>query len=140
VRRTGAPDDVARLGQDANGIYRRISSGDFYLRYGKFEEEEMMKLSLKAMAVAAGLLWGGAILIVGLINLADPTYGLSFIQMTSSVYPWFHTSHSVANVAMGTIDGLIDGAIAGAIFALLYNAVSQLPVRSHESHQQQAHA
>ena len=95
----------------------------------------MLQLSLKATAIAAGLVWGGAILIVGLINLADPSYGMSFIQMTSSVYPWFHASRSIGNVIIGTVDGLIDGAIAGLIFALLYNAVNNIP-RQAESHQQ----
>ena len=32
----------------------------------------MLRLSLQAMAVAAGLVWGGAILLVGLMNLANP--------------------------------------------------------------------
>ena len=95
----------------------------------------MLQLSLKATAIAAGLVWGGAILIVGLINLADPSYGMSFSQMTSSVYPWFHASRSIGNVIIGTVDGLIDGAIAGLIFALLYNAVTNIP-RQAESHQQ----
>jgi len=96
----------------------------------------MMRLSLRAMAIAAGLLWGGAILCVGVINLAVPSYGLNFIQLTSSVYPWFHASRSVANVAIGTVDGLIDGAIAGLIFALLYNAVTRVPAHPEGSHQQ----
>ena len=96
----------------------------------------MLKLSLKATAIAAGLLWGGAILLVSLINLADPNYGVNFIQMTSSVYPWFHVSRTIGNVIIGTIDGLIDGAIAGLIFALLYNAVTSIPGHTQGSHQQ----
>lgn len=96
----------------------------------------MLKLSLKATAIAAGLLWGGAILLVGLINLADPSYGVNFMQMTSSVYPWFHDSRTISNVIIGTVDGLIDGAIAGLIFALLYNAVTSAPGPTQESHQQ----
>ena len=95
----------------------------------------MLQLSLRATAIAAGLVWGGAILIVGLINLADPSFGMSFIQMTSSVYPWFHASRSIGNVIIGTVDRLIDGAIAGLIFALLYNAVTNIP-RQAGSHQQ----
>ena len=96
----------------------------------------MMRLSLKAMAVAAGLLWGGASLCVGLINLAVPSYGMNFIQMTSSVYPWLHASRTIGNVVIGTVDGLIDGAIAGLIFALLYNAGVHPPTHAEESHQQ----
>jgi hypothetical protein len=69
------------------------------------------------LAIAAGLLWGGAIVCVGVINLADPNYGVNFIQLTSSMYPWFHASRTVGNVAIGTVDGLIDGAIAGLILA-----------------------
>jgi hypothetical protein len=95
----------------------------------------MMRLSLKATAIAAGLLWGGAILLVGLMNLVDPRYGLNFIQMTSSVYPWFHPVRHLTNVIVGTADGLIDGAIAGLIFALLYNAIEKVPI--HVSHSQQ---
>jgi ABC-type oligopeptide transport system substrate-binding subunit len=87
----------------------------------------MMRLSLKATAIAAGLLWGGAILCVGLINLVDPNYGVNFIQVTSSVYPWFHASRTIGNVVIGTVDGLLDGAIAGVIFAWLYNIVASIP-------------
>ena len=93
----------------------------------------MMRLSLKAMAIAAGLLWGGAILCVGLINLVDPNYGVNFIQVTSSVYPWFHASRTIGNVVIGTVDGLLDGAIAGVIFAWLYNIVTQIPTHSEHT-------
>ncbi len=95
-----------------------------------------MRLSLKATAIAAGLLWGGAILLVGLINLAHPSYGVSFIQLTGSVYPWFHNSRSIGNVVIGTFDGLIDGGVAGLLFALLYNAITTLPSHIGHSHQQ----
>lgn len=81
-----------------------------------------MRLSLKAMAIAAGLLWGGGILFVGLMNLVFPRYGSNFIQLTSSVYPWFHDTRSLGNVVIGTVDGLIDGAIAGLLLAWLYNS------------------
>ena len=92
----------------------------------------MMRLSLKAMAIAAGLLWGGAILCVGLINLADPGYGVNFIQLTSSVYPWFHTSRTLGNVMLGMFDGLLDGAFAGLVFAWIYNAITSIP--THTEH------
>jgi hypothetical protein len=81
-----------------------------------------MRISLKAMVIAAAILWGGAILLVGLINLADPNYGVNFLQMTNSVYPWFHTTHTWGSVIGRTLEGALDGAIAGIIFAWLYNS------------------
>lgn len=82
-----------------------------------------MRLSIKGTTIAAGLLWGGVLLIVGLINLVRPAFGTGFLEMMTSVYPWFHHSHSVASVVIGTIDGLIDGAIAGCVFAWLYDVM-----------------
>ena len=57
-----------------------------------------MRLSLRAMVMAGAILWGGAILLVGLINFFDPNYGVNFLQMTRSVYPWFHSTHALGNV------------------------------------------
>lgn len=99
----------------------------------------MIRLSLKAMAIAAGLLWGSAILCVGLLNLVDANYGTNFIQLTSSVYPWFHASRTIGNVAVGTVDGLIDGAFAGMIFAWLYNAVMSLPTHAEHASASPSH-
>jgi len=84
-----------------------------------------MQLSVKAVAQAGAVLWGGAILLVGLINYANPHYGVNFLQMRSSVYPWFHPDHSIRGIVMGTIDGLVDGAIAGMLFAWLYNTFNR---------------
>ena len=80
-----------------------------------------MKVSLKAIAIAAGVLWGGAILLLGVINLASPSFGLSFLQVISSVYPGFHVSRTIGDVLTGTVYALIDGAIAGLVFGWLYN-------------------
>jgi hypothetical protein len=80
-----------------------------------------MRLSIKGVAIAAGLLWGGGILFLGLINLANPSYGMSLLQALSSVYPWFHASRTFGDVVIGTIDALVDGAVAGFLFGWLYN-------------------
>jgi hypothetical protein len=80
-----------------------------------------MRLSLKGMTIAGGLLWGCAILFLGLINLARPTYALNFLQAISSVYPWFHASRSLGDVVIGALDAFVDGAIAGLLFGWLYN-------------------
>lgn len=77
-----------------------------------------MRLSVKGMTIAAGLLWGAAILCVGIIHMADPNYGVNFLPMTSSVYPGFHSAGTAGGLAIGTIEGLIDGAVAGLVAVL----------------------
>lgn len=80
-----------------------------------------MKLSLKGLTIASGLLWGGCLLCAGLTNLAVPSYGTSFLQAMSSVYPWFHASRTIGDILIGTLDGFVDGAVAGLLFGWLYN-------------------
>lgn len=85
-----------------------------------------MRLSVKGMTIAAGLLWAAAILCVGIIHMADPSYGVNFLQMTSSVYPGFHSAGTAQGLAVGTIEGFIDGAITGLVLSLLYNAFTHV--------------
>jgi hypothetical protein len=80
-----------------------------------------MRLSVKSLTIAAGLLWGGCILFLGLLNLAFPQYGAAFLQMLSSIYPGFHFSRSLGDVLVGAGYGLVDGGVGGLIFAALYN-------------------
>lgn len=99
-----------------------------------------MKLSLKGLAIAGAIVWGGGIFLVGLINLSRPGYGVDFLQMTSSIYPWFHDSHTLASVLVGTIDGLVDGAIAALIFAALYNVFAGRPAEAKSQTQRSGQA
>ncbi|HTS29946.1 MAG TPA: hypothetical protein VMH81_28940 [Bryobacteraceae bacterium] len=80
-----------------------------------------MQLSVRALAITSALLWGGCLLVVGLINLAAPAYGADFLRGMGSVYPGFYHSRTIGSVLLGTIYGLIDGAVGGAIFGWLYN-------------------
>ena len=66
------------------------------------------RLSVKAMTIAAGSC-------AGILNRVDPSYGVSFLGMTSSVYPGFHSAGSAGTLAIGTIEGLIDGGISGLV-------------------------
>jgi len=79
-----------------------------------------MNSSIKAISITAALLWGGAMLLVGLINLADPSYGGEFLRLMSSVYPGADTARSLSRVLLGTAYGLADGAIVGCLFGWLY--------------------
>jgi len=80
-----------------------------------------MKLSIKSLALASGILWGVAMLGMGLANLIWANYGQLFLQMMASAYPGYHATRSIAEVIVGTLYGFVDGLIAGAVFAWLYN-------------------
>lgn len=80
-----------------------------------------MRLSVKALALAFGIVWAGGILCVGLVNLAAPAYGAGFLQAVSSIYPGYHNSRHFLDVLVGSGYGLVDGGIGGLIFAWLYN-------------------
>jgi len=84
-----------------------------------------MKLSVKGLATAFALLWGGCLLLVGILHLAMPAYGAAFLQGMSSVYPGFHGSSGIVDVLVGTMTATVDGAIGGALLAWLYNTVSR---------------
>lgn len=80
-----------------------------------------MKFNIGALALAVGLFWGGAILLVGVSNLIWPGYGQAFLQLAASIYPGYEATASFGQVIIGTLYGLVDGAIGGAVFAWLYN-------------------
>ncbi|HUB81808.1 MAG TPA: DUF5676 family membrane protein [Bryobacteraceae bacterium] len=81
-----------------------------------------MRLSAKALAITSAILWGGCLLVVGLINLAAPSYGVDFLRGMSSVYPGFYHTRTFWDVLLGTVYGFVDGAIGGLIFGWLYNS------------------
>lgn len=80
-----------------------------------------MKLSVKSFALASSLLWGGAILCLGLGHALWPPYGQAFLDTIASVYPGLGHTSGLMRVITGTLYGLFDGAIAGALLAWLYN-------------------
>jgi hypothetical protein len=80
-----------------------------------------MRFSVKGLAFASAILWGVAMLGMGLANLIWANYGQQFLQTMASAYPGYHATRSVAEVIVGTLYGAVDGFIAGAIFAWLYN-------------------
>jgi len=86
-----------------------------------------MHLSVKALMITCGLLWGGGLLGVGLVHLASPSYGASFLSGISSVYPGFHGARSLGDALVGAAYGLIDGGFGGLFFGWLYNLFAGRP-------------
>ena len=80
-----------------------------------------MKLGVKGLALASAILWGFAMLVMGLSNLVWGSYGQQFLQTMASIYPGYHATRSIAEVVVGTLYGVVDGLIGGAVFAWLYN-------------------
>ncbi len=90
-----------------------------------------MILSVKSVALTAALLWGGCLLVLGLVNLAVPSYGAAFLNGVASIYPGFRHSHTIADALVGGIYGAIDGGLGGAFFAWLYNSFSHDSLSVH---------
>jgi hypothetical protein len=80
-----------------------------------------MKLSVRALGLTSGLVWGGAMLTCGLVNLVARPYGRRFLDVMSSVYPGFHNSRTPGDVLVGAGYGFVDGAVCGAAVAAIYN-------------------
>jgi hypothetical protein len=83
--------------------------------------KEIMRLNISATALAAGILWGAAVLIVGIANLAWPGYGVELLRLLASIYPGYKAAGSMGDLIIGAFYSLVDGALFGLLFAWLYN-------------------
>lgn len=80
-----------------------------------------MKLSIKALALSAAIIWGFALLIVGITNIIVPGYAVDFLEVIGSIYPGYHPGTGISSVIIGSLYGVLDAGIGAAIFAWLYN-------------------
>jgi hypothetical protein len=83
-----------------------------------------MKLNVRAWALTCAIVWGGAMLVMSLLNLAWAGYAESFLHAMASVYPGYHATRSLVDVVIGTVYGTADGFIGGAIFSWLHNRLT----------------
>lgn len=90
-----------------------------------------MKMDVRAMAIASGLLWGSGVLAVEALNRVSPGYGSGFLKMIASCYPGYKGRRNVKQIALGAGYAVIDGATSGLLFALLYNRLAESRERGH---------
>jgi hypothetical protein len=83
-----------------------------------------MSFNIKALAATVAIATGGSFLLVGLLNLAFPSYGVAYLQIGRSLYPGYHGPAGLGSVIVVTLYGLVDGAVCGAIFGWLYNTIA----------------
>jgi hypothetical protein len=83
-----------------------------------------IRFNIAALALAAGLFWSTAILIVSAANLLWPGYGRLFLDLAGSIYPGYRSGGGPGSVIVGTLCGLVDGAAAGAVIGWMYNTLA----------------
>jgi hypothetical protein len=77
-----------------------------------------MRLGVKQFSLAAGLVWGVAILLVTLVAAAR---GIgNQLSHLSAIFPGYEVSY--VGSAIGLVYGFVSGAIAGFVFVEMYNA------------------
>ncbi len=83
--------------------------------------EGAMNLSVRALAITGGVLWGGTVLLCGLANVIWPSYAVAFLQLVASIYPGYHATGSLGSVTVGMLYAILDGAVGGLLVGWLYN-------------------
>ena len=79
-----------------------------------------MKLSVKGLALSAGIVWGAAVL---LITLAAVARGAGVhVGLLAAIYPGYSVSY-VGSI-IGLVYGFVSAGIAGALVACLYNKLA----------------
>lgn len=86
-----------------------------------------MTLSIKGLALTAGILWGAACFGIAFANQIWPEYGDLFLAMVSTIYPGYHGPTGFASVIVVTMYAIVDGLVCGAVFAWVYNKLAGKP-------------
>lgn len=80
-----------------------------------------MKVSPIALGLTLGVLWGGAMCLISIVNLVNPSYGRDFLFVMASVYPGIAGAGPIAGTLMATIYGSVDGFLGGLLVGWIYN-------------------
>ena len=82
----------------------------------------MAKLDAKALGLAFGIIWGIALIIIGLTAMQF-NYGTSFVNALGSLYIGYKAT--LLGCLIGAAWGFVDAGIFGVILAWLYNKLAK---------------
>ncbi len=85
-----------------------------------------MQLSVIGLAITLAIVWGGLTLVIGLINVAAPSYGADYLRLLSSFHPGISVSGTLGDALVAAAAAIIDGALAGVLVGGVYNWVAGL--------------
>jgi hypothetical protein len=80
-----------------------------------------MRFNEKRLAIVCAILWGAAMLLMGIANRLWHGYGQNFLSVMASVYPGYYVTGNIVQLAIGTAYGFVDGLVGGFVFGSLYN-------------------
>lgn len=78
----------------------------------------MAKLDIKAFGLSVGIVWGLAMLALGLINMGSH-WGSGIVEVMSTLYIGYKAT--ILGSIIGGIWGFFDAGIGGVVVAWLYN-------------------
>lgn len=82
----------------------------------------MAKLDVKALGLAFGIVWGVALLLMGIAAMLF-SYGDRFVKALGSIYCGYKAT--VLGSLIGGIWGFVDAGICGVAIAWLYNKLAK---------------
>lgn len=91
----------------------------------------MQKFDVNALGLTLGIIWGAAILLVGL-SAAFFGYGAAFVELASTLYIGY--APTILGAIIGTVWAFIDAYVGGVVIAWLYNKLTnnQQPTTPNE--------
>lgn len=78
-----------------------------------------MKLSVKALGLSLGILWAASLVIMGIVAILVPDYGLNFVNAVGTKYIGY--AATAPGIIIGAVWGFVDAGIGGVVLAWLYN-------------------
>jgi hypothetical protein len=82
----------------------------------------MPKVDVKALGLSCGIMWGSAMLILGLLNTFS-TWGSGLEELMGTLYIGYKPT--IVGSLIGGIWGFFDAGVGGVILGWLYNKFSR---------------